>query len=88
MTTEARKMTLYCVWRASDDASSARLIAAASPEHAVRMWAEWADSHSADYSIVRGEEEHVYVQVSDEEPQRFVVTGESVPVYYVTPGVT
>lgn len=51
-------------------------------EEAAEDFAEWSDSRG-DYCIVRGEEEKVSVEdILDGSMQHFIVSAESVPVYY------
>lgn len=73
----------YKVWSpdhgsVEDDATE---IEAADAEDAAKEWAERDDCNSADYLIVRGNDALVHVRAPDGSLHRFMVSGESVPVY-------
>lgn len=77
--------TAYRVWcpdRGSTKEDGMR-VAAFSPESAALKWAERDDADSADYLIVRGNDATVLVAEDREDApeHRFVVSGESRPVY-------
>ena len=74
---------VYLVWREESEREDAKRVKANYSEQAVRNWAEWADSWSADYSIVGGQQERVFVALDADgsEPELFEVSGESMPVY-------
>ena len=74
----------YLVWREDSEREDAKRVKASYPEQAARTWAEWADGWSADYTIVGGQEERVFVALdaNGSEPEMFEVRGESMPVYY------
>ena len=74
----------YLVWREDSEREDAKRVKASYPEQAARTWAEWADGWSADYTIVGGQEERVFVALDADgsEPEMFEVRGESMPVYY------
>ena len=83
---------VYLVWREESEREDAKRVKANYSEQAVRTWAEWADSWSADYTIVGGQEERVFVALDADgsEPEMFEVRGESMPVYFarsVSPNV-
>lgn len=73
----------YLVWREESNREDAKRVRADYPEQAVTMWAQWADSWGADYTIVGGQEERVFVSLDDagSDPEMFEVYGESMPVY-------
>ena len=77
---------VYLVWREESDRDDARRVKASYPEQAAKAWAQWADSWSADYSIVGGQNERVFVALDADgsEPEMFDVGGESMPVYYAS----
>lgn len=74
----------YLVWREESEREDAKCVKANYSEQAARIWAEWADSWSADYIIVGGQDEVVFVALAADgsEPEMFEVRGESMPVYY------
>lgn len=74
----------YLVWREESEREDAKRVKANYSEQAVRAWAEWADSWSADYTIVGGQEERVFVALDTDgsAPEIFEVRGESMPVYF------
>lgn len=74
---------VYLVWREESEREDAKRVKANCSEQAVITWAEWADSWSADYTIVGGQEERVFVALDDgSEPVMLEVRGESRPVYF------
>ena len=77
--------TTYRVWCPDRGATKddGRRVVAREPESAATAWAEWDDAHSADYSIVAGNDATVLVaEDRDGAPEhRFTVSGESCPVY-------
>ena len=77
--------TAYLVWcpdRGSEKEDGMRVLAF-SPESAATKWAERDDADSADYLIVRGNDATVLVAEDREDApeHRFIVSGESSPVY-------
>ena len=80
-------MTLYYVWSPDQGGKQeySKRIDAIDEEHAAELWAEWEDSHSAEYTIVSGEEVTVcVVEDGQDEVRTYVVIGESVPRYFAT----
>lgn len=73
---------VWCPDRGSDK-EDGMLVAAFTAESAATKWAERDDAESADYSIVSGNDARVIVaEDRDGAPEhRFVVSGESCPVY-------
>ena len=73
----------YLVWREESNREDAKRVKADYPEQAATTWAEWADSWGADYTIVGGQEERVFVALDEDgsEPEKFEVHGESMPFY-------
>lgn len=81
---------VFLVWREENNREDAKRVKANYPEQAAREWAEWADSWGADYTIVGGQEERIFVAIDEDgsEPEMFEVRGESMLVYFakaVTP---
>ena len=74
---------IYLVWREDSERDDAKRVTANYPEQAAREWAEWADSWGADYTIVGGQAERVFVALYEDgsEPEMFEVSGESMPAY-------
>lgn len=58
----------------------AREVRAFSAEQAAEIWAEFEDSYSADYNIVRGTPANVCVR-DGEKVRKFIVVGETVAQY-------
>jgi len=75
---------IYWVWREESDRGDAKRVKASYPEQAASTWAEWADSWGADYTIVGGQNEKVFVALDEvgSEPEMFEVRGEQAAVYY------
>lgn len=75
---------IFLVWREESDRDDARSVKANYAEQAARNWAEWADCWGADYTIVGGQEERVFVALDEDgsEPEMFEVRGESMAVYF------
>lgn len=73
----------YLIWREDSSRDDAKRVMADYPELAVTTWAKWADAWGADYTIVGGQEERVFVTLDEDgsEPEMFEVNGESMPVY-------
>ncbi len=63
------------------DSDDAKTVTAGSAQEAAEQWAERSDYDSADYSIVKGMDVTVHVNAPGCGTRRFIVTGESVPVY-------
>lgn len=78
--------TTYLVWLEDSERADAKCVKADYPEQAVMDWAEWADAWGADYTIVGGQKERVFVALDADgsEPEMFDVRGESMPVYFAT----
>lgn len=77
----------YLVWREEDqEREDAKRVKALYASMAAENWAEWHDSWTADYNIVRGDEVRVFValDVDGSKPELYEVTGESRPVYNAT----
>lgn len=86
----------WLIWRPEygQTEEDARTFYGYGPDGPVEQWAAWADSHSADYSIVNGSEATVHVRLRPEDMHRadglrlpkdvmvFEVTGESTPSYH------
>ncbi len=74
----------YLVWREDEERDDAKPVKADYPEQAAKRWAAWTDTSNADYSIIGGQEERVFVALDAEgsEPEMFAVSGESMPVYF------
>lgn len=77
----------YLVWREDDDRDDAKRVKANYASQAAENWAQWSDSWSADYTIVRGEEARVFVALDQDgsTPELFEVSGEQCAVYSATP---
>lgn len=77
--------TSFIVWHPENGQTreDGRKVPAFSAESAAVKWAERDDADSADYLIVRGNDATVMVAEDRDgsEPERFVVSGESCPVY-------
>ena len=74
----------YLVWPTDESRDEATRISAVDAQEAVEKWAEWSDTDSAEYDIIRsGDLTEVYVAL--DEPgsveELFNVWGEGVPVY-------
>ena len=69
---------VYLVWREESERDDARRVKAFCPEQAAKTWAQWYDSWGADYSIVGGQNERVFVALDADgsEPELFEVRGE------------
>lgn len=77
-------MTEYVVWNPSNGQTQedGRHIDAHCARSAVEQWAQHDDAESADYTIVAGSPAEVMVSDCDGgEPERYSVSGESVPEY-------
>lgn len=74
---------IYLVWREDSDRDDAKRVKGSYPEQAARNWAEWADAWGADYTIVGGQAEQVFVALDEDgsESEMFEVSGETMPVY-------
>lgn len=80
-------LPLWDVWcnEHGDERGDYRPVRASDAEEAAKRWASMTDYESADYTIVSGEEETVFVAPHDDEttpPKKYLVTGESIPQYY------
>jgi hypothetical protein len=75
---------IYLVWREESERDDAKRVKANYPEQAASTWAEWADNWGADYTIVGGQNENVFVALDEcgSEPEMFDVRGEQTAVYY------
>jgi hypothetical protein len=75
----------YIVWCPSLGQTKAhgKHFVAVDLRHAAEMWAEWRDFHTTDFEIVKGM--LAEVMVANDRPDamahRFVVSGETLPVY-------
>lgn len=76
----------YLVWKDENDREDARKIEAFDAEDAAEIFGGDSDRDSAEYRIVSGGEERVWVVLDEPgaEPELFEVTGESVPTYYAS----
>ena len=79
-------MTEYVVWCPAwrQSKEEGRRIDADSPRAACEKWAEWEDAESADYLILQGSDVTLMVAelCGSAKERTYIVTGESVPVYY------
>lgn len=75
---------IYLVWREDEKRDDAKSVKADYPEQAAKLWAALVDTTYADYAIVGGQEERVFVALDADgsEPEMFEVRGESMPVYF------
>lgn len=64
-----------------ESAEDARTIEAHDAQDAAAEWAEWSDSHSAEYSIIKGSDMTCVVACEDHPPRTFELFGESVARY-------
>lgn len=73
----------FLVWREHEERGDAKKIEAYYEREAAEKWAEWQDSWYADYTIVNGTEERVFVALDEDgsTPMLFEVSGEPRPVY-------
>jgi hypothetical protein len=73
----------YSVWREDEDRGNAWHVKAPYASLAAERWAEHADSWSADYTIVCGENARVFVALETEgsTPTLFEVSGEQRAIY-------
>lgn len=76
-------MKKFLVWREDDERGDAMKIEALYEKHAATKWAEITDSKYADYTIVGGQEERVFVAEYKEGSTPILSTayGETIPVY-------
>lgn len=78
-------MNEYLVWSPDYDQTiaDARRIKAYDMRAAAEEWAEWYDSHSAEYSIVGGQGADITVaeDFDNYREETFRVEGEAVPMY-------
>jgi hypothetical protein len=81
---EERMGKQYLVWREGSDRGDGKTIVAYYPQEAAEKWAAWSDSWYADYTIVHGQEERVFVALDEEgsTAELFEVSGEPCPVYH------
>lgn len=81
-------MSRFKIWcpDLGQEQSDAQACSAIDEQGAVEEWAEWSDSHSADYDIVGGKERKVSVlNLDTSEISEWTVTGESLPIYRARP---
>lgn len=78
----------YLVWReGEEEREDAKRVKALYASQAAENWAEWADSWSADYTIVRGTDARVFVALDDggTDAELFSVSGETRAIYHALP---
>jgi hypothetical protein len=82
--TEEKMGKQFIVWREEGERGDGKKIVAYYPQEAAEKWAAWSDSWYADYTIVHGQEERVFVALDEEDstPELFEVSGEPCPVYH------
>ena len=75
--------TTFLIWREDESEDDARSVIAWDARSAVEDWASYDDCHSADYSIVKGDDATVLVRrdTPGAEVMRYVVSGETVAQY-------
>lgn len=76
--------TRYIVWSPDhgDTEEDGHAFYAHSESAAAEAWAEWSDSNSADYGVIRGNATLVHVKrEGSDRTAAFTVTGEVVPQY-------
>jgi hypothetical protein len=78
--------TVFLLWRPEngETIADAREVEAHDAEDAAEDWAEYDDSYSVEYMIVRGNDATVCVRERDNQDapvQTFVVSGKTVPQY-------
>lgn len=56
----------YLVWREDEDREDAKKVKAYYTTEAAENWAQWSDSWSADYTIVRGDPARVFVALDED----------------------
>lgn len=74
----------YLVWKDESEREDARKVVAFDAEHAAQIFGEQTDTDSAEYWIVKGGTQRVFVALDepDSVATLFEVTAEAIPTYY------